>query len=419
MNVEIVAPGGSYTKAMVAANNWADAVYLWVPFTSLRMRQNKLNTFDSLKETVAQIHQMWKKVYLTMNIFPRNSDIKLFESVVEKISDVWADAIIFSDLWTYNIIKKYIKNIDLHLSTQTSTLNYEAVKFWYDLWIKRVVLARELNIKEIAQIKKEVPDMELEIFAHGAMCVSYSGRCLLGEYFSGRDGNKWECSHVCRYWYKVYLEEEKRPWKLFQLNQNDGISYLMSSKDLCTIERLSEVVPYIDGLKIEWRSKWEFYVWATVKAYREAVDSIVSGKKLDENIKNLVYQIPHRPYWEWFLLNDRKKYRPDSEYWEKEITNDPSSISYDTPGPVKERVYYWLLLPEKKEINGLTFIKIVPKDNIKVGDEFDFLSSKWFWKTKIKDIFYKSSWVDRAHCNMENVFVNFDKNFEGWEILYK
>ena len=213
----IVAPGGSFQKALTAARFWAEEVYMGVPFTSLRMRQNKILDFDELKKTVDAVHSYWARAFLTMNIFPRNTDIKIFESTVERISEIGADAIIFSDPWTFHILKKYLPNTHLHLSTQTSTLNYSAVKFWYDLGVKRVVLARELHINEIAEIKKQVPDMELEVFVHWAMCMSYSWRCLLWDYMNWRPGNKWECSHACRFKYKVYLEEDRRPWKLFQI----------------------------------------------------------------------------------------------------------------------------------------------------------------------------------------------------------
>jgi putative protease len=178
----IVAPGGSHTKALVASAYGADEVYLGVPFTSLRMRQNKLYSFDTLKTTVDQLHQNGTKALLTMNIFPRNGDIQIFESVVEKIANLNPDGIIFSDPGTFATIKKYLPNTPLHLSTQTTTLTYTAGKFRADLGVKRIVLARELHINEIAKIKQEVPEIELEAFVHGAMCMTYSGRCLLGDY---------------------------------------------------------------------------------------------------------------------------------------------------------------------------------------------------------------------------------------------
>jgi putative protease len=178
----LVAPGGSHLKALVASAYGADEVYLGVPFTSLRMRQNKLYNFELLKSTVQQLHANGTKALLTMNIFPRNGDMQIFESIIEKIADIQPDGIIFSDPGTFQIIKTYLPTTPLHLSTQTTTLNYVAVKFWADLGVKRIVLARELHIDEIAKIKKEVPEIELEAFVHGAMCMTYSGRCLLGDY---------------------------------------------------------------------------------------------------------------------------------------------------------------------------------------------------------------------------------------------
>jgi len=240
------------------------------------MRQNKIHTFDELKKTIDEVHALGSKAYLTMNIFPRNQDIKIFESVVEQVAKLGADGVIFSDPGTYRIIRKYMPEMPLHLSTQTSTLNHESVRFRYDLGIRRIVLARELSIQEIKEIKEQVPEMELEVFVHGAMCMSYSGRCLLGDYMNGRPGNKGECSHACRFKYKVRLEEERRPGKLFQLENDTDGTHILSSKDLCTIDRLAEILPYVDAIKIEGRSKSEFYVAAVVKAYKHVRDSLVA-----------------------------------------------------------------------------------------------------------------------------------------------
>ena len=407
---EIVSPWGSYTKAITAAKHWADAIYLWVPFTSLRMRQNKVKTFEQVQKTIDNIHNLWKKAYLTMNIFPRNNDIKLFENMVEKVSNLWADAIIFSDPGTFNIIRKYNSDIPLHLSTQTSILNKEAVKFWRDLGVSRIVLARELNIEEIKEIKEYVPDMELEVFVHGAMCVAYSGRCLLGEYFSGRDGNKWECSHVCRYGYSVYVEEEKRPWKFFKLEENEKWSYIFSSKDLCTIERLDEIIPYVDGLKIEWRSKSEWYVASTSKAYAHVRDTYWDNQKPEENIKNLVYEIPHRHYREGFLFNNIRN-APDSE---------EDSISYNNPWPIKNKVYYGLVMDEYINLEGEKYFKFIAKQDIFPWDKLEFVGEKWVWNIKVLDI-CKENWkqLEKAHCNMDYAYIKFDQKVKGYEVLFK
>lgn len=415
---ELIAPGWSYNKAMVAAMNWADSIYLWVPFTSLRMRQNKVRTFDELKKTITDLKTLGKKAFLTMNIFPRDIDIKVFESVVEKISDMWADAIIFSDPWTYNIIKRYLPDTRLHLSTQTNVLNTEAIKFWQGLGVSRIVLARELTLKEIENMKKQVPWMELEIFIHWAMCVTYSWRCLMWEYFSWRDGNKWECSHVCRYKFKVYLEEEKRPWKFYEMGQDEeGWTYMMSSKDLCTIERLAEIIPHVDWLKIEWRSKWELYVWAVTKSYRHVLDSIVNWTPIDDKIKNMVYEIPHRPYWDWFLFNDIKS-APDGE---EEITNQNlNSISFETAWPVIDKKYFWLVLPEFVEKNWKKYFEFIPKELIVPWDKLSYFSPLYMWDLSVSSILTEDlTDSEKADCNMKKCYVNFDKDVKWWEVLYK
>ncbi len=410
----IVAPGWSYEKAIVAASYGADEVYIGVPFTSLRMRQNKVRDFDVLKKSIDAIHSFGTKALLTMNIFPRNVDIKIFESVVAQIADVWADAIIFSDLWTYKIIKKYLPDTPLHLSTQTSTLNYAAVEFWAELWVKRIVCARELNIKEIKEIKEKVPEMELEVFVHGAMCMTYSGRCLLGEYCSWRDGNKWECSHVCRYKYKVRLEEEKRPWKFFQLEEDEEWSYIMSSKDLCTIHRLEEIIPYVDAIKIEGRSKSEFYVWAMVKAYKTARDAIIVGKTPEKHIIDLVNQIPHRPYRDGFLLNNMKKSVPDGE------EGLPTTVTMDSAGPLFARNYFGLFSDETMEYQWKIYHAFTAKENIQPWDKLNFLSRDAQWELEI--LWILSTWweeIPKATCNMKKVFVYTDHDLKWWEVLYR
>lgn len=325
----IVAPGWSYEKAVIASKYGAEEVYIWVPFTSLRMRQNKVQNFDILKKTIEEIHKNGSKALLTMNIFPRNTDIKVFESVVERISDTNPDSIIFSDPGTFNVLRKYFPDVPLHLSTQTSTLNYESIKFWRDLWVKRIVLARELHLDEIKEIRRQVPDIELEVFVHGAMCMSYSGRCLLWDYMAGRQANKWECNHACRFKYKVWLEEERRPGKFFQLENDEEGSYILSSKDLCVIDKLEEVMPYVDALKIEWRSKSEFYVWAVVSAYKHVRDSILEWRKPDLEFRNLVDKIPHRTYWDGFLFNNVKSAIPDGEV---EMSDDKKGMISDDEG---------------------------------------------------------------------------------------
>ena len=442
----IVAPGGSHNKAITAARFGAEEVYMGVPFTSLRMRSNKLWDFSKLKKTVDAVHELGSKVFLTMNIFPRNVDIKIFEAVVEKVSDMGADAIIFSDPGTFHVLKKYMPNTHLHLSTQTTTMNYSAVQFWYDMGVKRVVLARELHIDEIREIKEKVPGIELEVFVQGAMCMTYSGRCLLGDYMGGRPGNKGECNHACRFNYNVYLEEPRRPGKFFQLEQGeDWGSFIMSSKDLSVINRLAEVLPYVDALKIEWRSKSEFYVWWMVKAYKHVRDAIIDGTPIDPEIQNLVNVIPHREYWDGFLFNKLKDYpdreeelttdipvemKPVSERWNNEPTattenTDLPQLAQDgtttqaTPWPLFARNYYGFVSEETLEYNEKKYFKTSPKETIRPGIQLRYLTPDSYGKLTITGILNeKGRELEKADCNTPNVYITTDYPLVWGEILY-
>lgn len=440
----IVAPGGSHQKAVTAAKYGAEEVYMGVPFTSLRMRSNKLGDFVKLKKTVDEVHNLGSKVFLTMNIFPRNVDIKIFEATVEKVAEMGADAIIFSDPGTFHVLKKYMPDTPLHLSTQTTTLNYSAVQFWYDIWVKRVVLARELHIDEIKEIKEKVPEMELEVFVHGAMCMTYSGRCLLWDYMGGRPGNKGECNHACRFKYKVWLEEERRPGKFFQLDQGeDGTNFIMSSRDLCTIDRLEEIIPYIDAMKIEGRSKSEFYVWGMVSAYKHVRDALIDGTPIDPEIKNLVNVIPHREYRDGFLFHNIKEF-PDrenndharepetpqieenqtsvSDNNEEEIKSNlarNSSITKTCAGPLFARNYFGQVLSESIEINGETYHKISPKEVIEPGMQLHYLTPNSYGLLTItKIINLQGKELEKGTCNTPNIYIKTNIELQGEELLY-
>lgn len=428
----IVAPGWSYDKAMVASHYGAEEVYVGVPFTSLRMRQNKIYNFDSLKKTIDDLHKNGSKALLTMNIFPRNMDIKIFEQTVEKIADVGADAIIFSDPGTFRIIRKYMPDIPLHMSTQASTMNYAAVQFWKDMGIKRIVFARELNIEEIKEIREKVPWMEIEVFVHGSMCMTYSGRCHLGDYMSWRPGNKWECSHACRFKYKVRLEEERRPGKFFQVDSDEDGSYILSSKDLCTIDRLKEIIPYVDAIKIEWRSKSEFYVGGIVKAYKHVRDAIIANTPIDPAVANIVNVIPHRAYRDGFLfhkLNEFPEWETDivDQTIQKSIatsatTSDEETVvttTLDSAGPLFNRNYFGMFSDQFIEHNGKKYFHIDPKEIITAGMKLKYLTPTSMGELEILDILdTKGNTLEKAHCNTKDLYILTDKNLEGREILY-
>lgn len=431
----IVAPGWSYEKAMVASHYWAEEVYVGVPFTSLRMRQNKIYNFNDLKKTVDDLHKNGSKALLTMNIFPRNTDIKIFEQTVKQIANVGADAIIFSDPGTFHIIRKYLPDTPLHLSTQSSTMNWAAVKFWKEMGVKRIVFARELSLEEIKEIREKVPGIEIEVFVHGAMCMSYSWRCLLWDYMSGRPGNKWECSHACRFKYKVRLEEERRPGKLFQLEGDEEGSHILSSKDLCTIDKLKEILPYVDALKIEGRSKSEFYVGAIVKAYKHVRDSILEKKKIDPKIANLVNVVPHREYRDGFLFNALKDFPEgeeviarNEETKQSELRSPHSvrddkkigSTTLESAGPLFNRNYFGMFSDEFITKNKKKYFHIEPKEVITPGMKIKFLNPTEMGELKIIDILDgKWNQLEKAHCNSGAVYILTDKKLEGREILYE
>ena len=306
-DVELLMPAGNLEKLEYAVKYGADAVYLGVVDFSLRaMRKGSLITMDNLKEAVDLAHSLGAKAYVTINIFAFNSDIKLLEASLDIFKDANPDAFIISDYGILSLIKRNIPNVPLHISTQTNTLNYESVKFWRDLGAIRVILARELPIIDIAEIRKQVPDIELECFVHGAQCVSFSGRCLLSDYFSKgeRKANHGNCTQPCRWSYK--LVEETRPGEYLEINQDDRGSHILSPKDLCLVKQLPQLIEAgVDSLKVEGRTKSLYYVSAVAKAYRQAIDEVLKNPSADLDKYFIELQkVGNRGYTQGFALGD-------------------------------------------------------------------------------------------------------------------
>ena len=306
-DVELLMPAGNLEKLEYAVRYGADAVYLGVVDFSLRaMRKGSLITMDNLKEAVDLAHSLGAKTYVTINIFAFNNDIRQLEASLDRFKDANPDAFIISDYGIFNLIKRNIPNVPIHVSTQTNTLNYESVKFWRDLGASRVILARELPIKDIAEIRKQVPDIELECFIHGAQCVSFSGRCLLSDYFSKgeRKANHGNCSQPCRWSYK--LVEETRPGEYLEINQDDRGSHILSPKDLCLVKQLPQLIDAgVDSFKVEGRTKSLYYVSAVAKTYRQAIDEVLKNPSadMDKYFKEL-QKVGNRGYTTGFALGD-------------------------------------------------------------------------------------------------------------------
>lgn len=315
---ELLLPAGSKEKMDYAIHYGADAVYLGMVDFSLRaMRKGELITLDNLKECIDFAHSLGKKAYLTLNIFAYDKDIKQLIEASEKISDAKPDAILFSDFGVYNIIKKYMKGISLHVSTQTNILNSETVKFWQDLGAERVVLSRDLSLEQIAEIKNKVPDMEYEVFVHGAQCVSFSGRCLISDYMTKgeRKANHGNCSQSCRWSYK--LVEETREGEYFDIEENGQGTHILSPKDLALINYLPLLIDIgIDSFKIEGRTKSLYYVSAVAKAYRKAIDDYLSTGEINKEANyNEIIKIGNRGYTTGFYLH-----KPNSEGYSYDIS---------------------------------------------------------------------------------------------------
>ena len=304
---ELLMPAGNIEKLKYAIKYGADAVYLGVVDFSLRaMRKGELITMENLKSAIDTARTMGAKAYLTLNIFGFNNDIKNLESCMDRIVESNPDALIISDVGIMRLAQKYMPNTEIHVSTQANILNYEAVRFWQDMGATRAILARELPIKDVAEIKQKVPDMELECFIHGAQCVSFSGRCLLSDYMTDgeRKANSGNCSQPCRWSYK--LVEETRPGQYYEIEENPRGTHILSTKDLCLVKHLHQMIDAgIDSFKVEGRTKSLYYVSAVAKAYREAIDKVCEDPNADmQPYFEELLKVGNRGYTTGFYLGE-------------------------------------------------------------------------------------------------------------------
>lgn len=306
---ELLAPAGNLEKLKIAIQYGADAVYIGGEEFSMRTACDNF-TDDELQYGIEYAKQRGKKIYVAANVIMKNSNLEEFCRFSEKIYRFGADAVIISDMGAFDLVRQAVPKLDVHISTQANTVNYASANMWHKLGAKRVVLARELSSDEIKEVRENTPaELELEAFVHGAMCVSYSGRCLLSNYMTGRDANQGNCAQSCRW--KYYLVEEKRPGEYMPVVENDNGSFFFNSKDLCLIEYIPELVESgISSFKIEGRVKSEYYVATVVKAYREELDRYCenpSGYQFDKAKLEELCKVSHRQYSHGFW-NGRPKH---------------------------------------------------------------------------------------------------------------
>ena len=352
---ELLAPGGSLLKLKTAIDFGADAVYIGGDAFSLRVAAENFSVED-MYEGIRYAHDRGKKVYLTSNIIAHNRDIEKFRSFIEEIRPMGFDAVLIADLGLFGMIREIAPEIPVHISTQANNTNYKTVEMWHKMGAERVVLGREMSFNEIAEIQSKVPDVELEAFVHGAMCISYSGRCLLSNYMTGRNSNLGACAHPCRWNYS--LVEEKRPGEYFDVFENERGTFIFNSKDLCMIEHIPELVKSgVASLKIEGRVKTAFYVATIVGAYRREIDRycadpenyVFNPDELDELCK-----VSHRPYTTGFFYG-----RPASD-----------GQVYETSSYIRDYELVGIVTDYNKETKRLT---VSQRNRFFAGDELEII----------------------------------------------
>ncbi|MDO8669791.1 MAG: U32 family peptidase C-terminal domain-containing protein [Candidatus Buchananbacteria bacterium] len=375
---QLLAPAGSLKKLKIAFKYGADAVYIGLPAYSLRAKTD----FDlkSIKAGIDYAHKLGKKVYITINIFAYNRHFKLLPQYLKQIKKYQPDAIIVSDPGVLAMVKKILPQMAIHLSTQMNTLNYEAVKFWQKQGVSRIILGREASLKDIIEIHKKVPKMELEIFVHGAMCMSYSGRCYLSAWQSGRSANLGLCTQPCRWNYKVYLEEELRPGEMIPIETDQNGTYIMNSKDLNLMAHLADLIKAgLISFKIEGRTKSIYYLAVAVRAYRQAIDLITpktkNQKAQKQNLKLLeqeLNKIDNRGYTTGFLLGNES-------YNREEFKTSKAMSDWEFVGEI--------IKTQKSQKAQKQIIYIRPHNALDAGEEVEIITPNNTYKTKFKEFF--------------------------------
>ena len=404
---ELLAPAGSLEKLKIAFQYGADAVYFGGEAFSLRAAAQNFS-FEDIKEGAELAHSLGKKIYCTVNVMPRNEGIEKLPEFLKSLEEAKVDAVLVSDLGVFRTVQKHT-NLPIHISTQANTVNYEGCNMWHDLGAERVVLARECSLKEIKEIREHIPEeLELEVFVHGAMCMSYSGRCLLSSYMTGRDSNRGACAQSCRW--KYSLVEEKRPNQYFPIEEDQHGTYIMNSKDLCMIKHIPELIKSgIHSLKIEGRMKSEFYVASVVKAYREAVDSYIAnpeGYEFKQEWMDTLLKISHRQYHTGFFFGKTGEQNYDVSSYVRD---------YDIVGIVQSYD------PETKEAT------ILQKNRVFEGDVVEVLRAHTpNFNVKLDEMFdvekkVKTNVANRAHmvfkAKVETPLKEKDMLIKGKKVL--
>ena len=383
-SIEILSPAGSPEKLRYALAYGADAVYAGLPRFSLRAKENPFRE-STLKEAVAYTHQRGKKIYITANILPQNRKIDSFRKSLAVFADAGADGFIMTDPGMIGFVRKAFPGMPVHLSVQSNTINWPSAQFWHGQGVKRIILSRELSLAEIREIHEKVPGIELESFVHGSICIAYSGRCLLSNYFNHRDANQGTCTNSCRWEYKVhqaetvpqaapaspaadgdfYIEETNRPGTLMPIEEDEHGTYIMNSKDLRAIEYLRELRDAgVVSFKIEGRTKSLYYLCRVTRAYRKALDDLAGGRAFDPALLAELDATSNRGFTSAFLV-------PHSD---ADTERFDSSQEYDLP-----QVYAGVVTGERD--GG--WMEVEVKNRIERGDTLEYLSPRRQYRFQI------------------------------------
>lgn len=397
--VELLAPAGDLEKFKTAIQYGADAVYLAGDKLGLRTASKNLS-LDDIKEATKLAHDLDKKVYLTLNVISHNKDLEGVDEYIQSLDEAGVDAFIVSDPGIFQKVKTLAPSKEIHISTQANITNTATVEFWKSLGADRVILARELSLEEIKEIKNEVKDsIMIEAFVHGAMCMSYSGRCLLSNFMTGRSANMGDCAHPCRY--KYYLMEETRPGEYYPITEDEKGSYIMNSKDLCMINYIPELVEAgVDSFKIEGRVKSEYYVATVINQYRRAIDDYYEDiEKYKFNRDNNIYleeimKVSHRDFTTAFFFGDVKE----------------ASLTYDNSSYIRLYDFIARVLDydEDKKL-----MKVQERNKFSIGDEVEIFGPKFYDKFTINKIYDENmNEVDNINTPMKEAYILYDKKVE-------
>ncbi|NLY37633.1 MAG: U32 family peptidase [Tissierellia bacterium] len=402
-NIELLAPAGDLEKLRYALHYGADAVYMAGEAFGLR-QQAKNFTREEMKLALKEAHSLGKKLYLVLNIIPHNEDLRELRLYLEDIKELAFDAYILSDPGTLLLVREILGDVEIHLSTQANTTNALSARFWHSQGVKRIILARELSlveIKEIVEANKDL-DLDFEIFVHGAMCISYSGRCLISNFLTGRDANKGDCAQSCRWNY--HLMEERRPGEYFPVFEDEKGTYLYNSKDLCGIDLLKEILDTgVVSLKIEGRNKSIYYVASIVRAYKEGLRRLEKGQALNsEDLFDDINRVSHRDFTQGFFL--RKPTEEDQLYEARTYvrTADFLAVVLDYDEKTK-------------------YAKLEQRNKFELGDQVEFIGPDYkTYATCVQELFDKD-WkpLESAPHPQQILYIYSEQKLQPMDLMRK